>query len=412
MPIGPNGSIGPNGAICPIDANWANWFQRPNWRDMSYLCQLGQLDPSAQLALYVLCIPIGPIGSTGPIGAICTMYANWANWYHGPNWCDMSHWINADWANWFHRPSWCNMYYLGQLGQLVPRAQLVRFVPMNWCQLGQLVSSAQLARYFLLVPNGPICSTGPIGAMCLNELMPNGPICSTGPIGAICTMHAKWANWFHGPNWCDMSQWINANWANWFHRPNWRDMSYWCQLGQFVPLAQLAGYVLLMPIGPIGSTDPNGAICTMYIWFLRPNWCIMSQWIDANWANWFHRPNWRDMSYWCHLGQLVPRAQLARFVPMNWCQLGRLVPSAQLALYFLLVPIGPIGSTGPIGAICLNELMPIGPIGSIGPIGPICPIDANWANWFHGPNWRYMYYECQLGQLVPRVQLVRYVWMN
>ena len=78
--------------------------------------------------------------------------------------------------------------------------------------------------------------------------------------------------------------------------------------------------------------------------------------------------------------------------------LSQLVPSAQLAQYFVLVPIGPICSTGPIGAICLNKLMPIGPIGSIGPIGAICPIDANWANWFHRPNWRYMYYVCQLGQ--------------
>ena len=53
-----------------------------------------------------------------------------------------------------------------------------------------------------------------------------------------------------------------------------------------------------------------------------------------------------------------------------------------------LILIGPIGSTGPIGAIYLNESLPIGPIGSIGPIGAICPTDANWANWFHGPNWR------------------------
>ena len=94
------------------------------------------------------------------------------------------------------------------------------------------------------------------------------------------------------------------------------------------------------------------------------------------------------------------------------CQLGQLVPRAQLALYVLCMPIGPIGSTGPIGAICLNDLMPIGPIGSIGPIGAKCPIDANWANWFHGPNWRDMYYVCQLGQLVPRAQLVRYVPLN
>ena len=80
---------------------------------------------------------------------------------------------------------------------------------------------------------------------------------------------------------------------------------------------------------------------------------------------------------------------------------------AQLARYVLLIQFGPIGSAGPIGAICPNELMPIGPIGSIGPIGAICPIDANWANWFHGPNWRDMYYVCQLGQLVPRAQLAQ-----
>ena len=109
-----------------------------------------------------------------------------------------------------------------------------------------------------------------------------------------------------------------------------------------------------MPIRPIGSTGPIGGI--------RPN-------------------------------ELMP--------------IGQLVPSAQLARYVLLMPIGPIGSTGPIGVICPNELMPIGPIGStgpicairpnelmrigpigsIGPIGAKYPIRANWANWFHGPNW-------------------------
>ena len=87
-----------------------------------------------------------------------------------------------------------------------------------------------------------------------------------------------------------------------------------------------------MPIGSIGSTGPIGAIC----------------------------PN-----------ELMPI----------------LVPSAQLARYVLVMPIGPIGSMGPIGAICPIELIPIGPIGSIGPIGAICTIYANWANWFHGPNW-------------------------
>ena len=95
--------------------------------------------------------------------------------------------------------------------------------------------------------------------------------------------------------------------------------------------------------------------------------------------------------------------------------MGQLDPSAQLARYVLRMPIGPIGpigSTGLIGTICLNELMPIGPIGSIGRIGAICTMYANWANWFHRPNWRDKYYVCQLGQLVPRAQLVRYVQMN
>ena len=262
------------------------------------------------------------------------MYASWANWFHGPNWCDMSEWINANWATWFHRPNWRAMSY--------------------WCHLGQLDPSAQLARYVLCMPIGPFGSTGPIGAICPNELMPIGPIGSIGPIGEILLISAIWANWFHGPNWCDMSQWINANWANWFHRPNWRDMSCWCQLGQLVPADQLARYVLLMPIGPIGTTGPIGAICpielmpigpigsigpvgaiwTIYAnwanWFHGPNWCDLSQWIDVNWANWFHRPNWRDMSFWCHLGQWVPRAQMARYV---------------LCTY---------GSTGPIGGICPN----------------------------------------------------------
>ena len=113
----------------------------------------------------------------------------------------------------------------------------------------------------------------------------------------------------------------------------------------------MARHVLFMQIGPIGSTGPIGAIC----------------------------PN--------------------EFMPI-----GPIGSMAQLARYFLLVPIGPIGSTGPIGAICLNELMPNGPFGSIGPIGATCPIDANWANWFHGPNWRYMYYVSQMGQLIPRAQ--------
>ena len=135
------------------------------------------------------------------------------------------------------------MYYLCQLGQLVPRAELVRYVSMNYCQLGQLVPSAQLARYVLFIPIGPIGSTGPIGAICPNELMPIGPIGSIGPIGAICTIYPNWAYWFHGPNWCDFSQSVNANWANCFHRPNWRALHYLCQLGQLVPRAQLVRFV-------------------------------------------------------------------------------------------------------------------------------------------------------------------------
>ena len=76
---------------------------------------------------------------------------------------------------------------------------------MNYCQLGQMVPSAQLARYVLCMPIGPIGSTGPIGAICPNELMPIGPNGFIGPIGTICTMYANWANSFHGPNWYDMS---------------------------------------------------------------------------------------------------------------------------------------------------------------------------------------------------------------
>ena len=81
------------------------------------------------------------------------------------------------------------------------------------------------------------------------------------------------------------------------------------------------------------------------------------------------------MYYVCQLGLLIPLTQLVRYVPQD-------------------------------------ELMPIGPIGSVGPISAICPIDANWANWFHRPNWRDMHYLCQLGQLFPGAQLVRYVPMN
>ena len=131
-------------------------------------------------------MPIGPIGSIGPNGAICP--------------------IDANWANWFHRPNWRDMYYVCQLGQLVPRSQLERYVSMNYCQLGQLVPSAQLVRYVLCMPIGPIGSTGPIGAICPNELMTIGPIGSIGPIRTISRIDASWANWINGANWCDMFQ--------------------------------------------------------------------------------------------------------------------------------------------------------------------------------------------------------------
>ena len=132
------------------------------------------------------------------------------------------------------------------------------------------------------MPIGPIGSIGPIGVICPNELMPIGPIGSIGPIGAICTMYANWTNWFHGPNWYDMSQ-----------------LNY-CQLGQLVPSAQLARYVLCMPIEPIGSTGLIGAICPNELMPIGPNGSIgpigAICTIYANWANWFHGPTWYDMT--------------------------------------------------------------------------------------------------------------------
>ena len=226
------------------------------------------------------------------------------------------------------------MYYVCQLGQLIPRAQFVRYVSMNYWQLGQLVPSAQLARYVLFMPIGPIVSTGLIRAISPNELMPIGPIGSIGPIGAIRPIVANWANWFHGPNWRDMYyEWQLGQLVPRAQLVRYVSRNYY-HLGQLVPSAQLARYVLFMPIGPIGSTVPIGATC----------------------------PN-----------ELMPIGPIGSIGPI-----GR---------YFVLSPIGPIGTTGPIGAICTNELMPIGPIGSIGPIGAKCAIDANWANWFHMPNW-------------------------
>ena len=67
----------------------------------------------------------------------------------------------------------------------------MRYVPMNKCQSGQLVPSAQLALDVLLMPIGPIRSTGPIGAICPKELMPIEPIGSIGPIGAKCPINAN-----------------------------------------------------------------------------------------------------------------------------------------------------------------------------------------------------------------------------
>ena len=74
-----------------------------------------------------------------------------------------------------------------------------------------------------------------------------------------------------------------------------------CQLGHLVPSAQLARYVLFMPIWPIGSTGLIGAICPNElmpfgpIGSIGPIGAICP--IVANRANWFHEPNWRDMYY-------------------------------------------------------------------------------------------------------------------
>ena len=266
---------------------------------------------------YVLLLPIGPIGSAGPIGAICTNELMPLGPIGSTGPIGAIYPIDANWANMFLRPNWRDMYFICQLGQLVPRAQLVRSVSMNNCQLGQLVSSAQLARYVLLMPIGPIGSTGPIGAICPIEMMPIGPIGFIGPIGAIFPIVANWANWFHGPNGCDVSHKIIANWVDWFHRPNWHDMYYLCQLGQLVPRAQLARYVICIPIGPIGFTGPIGAICLNELLPIGPidSICPIARYfplmplgpigstgpigaicpIVANWANWFRRPNWCDM---------------------------------------------------------------------------------------------------------------------
>ena len=85
----------------------------------------------------------------------------------------------------------------GPIGAICPN-ELIPFGPID--------SIAQLAPDALFMPIGPIASMGPNGAICTNELIPIGPIGSIGPIGAICTIYANWANWLHGPNCCDMSQ--------------------------------------------------------------------------------------------------------------------------------------------------------------------------------------------------------------
>ena len=207
--------------------------------------------PSAQLARYVLFKPIGPIGSSGPIGA------------KGPDELVPIGPIGSI------GPIGAICPNLWQLGQLVPRAQLVRYVPMKLCQLGQMVPSAQLVPELILMPIGPMGSTGPIGAKGPDALVPNGPIGYIGPIGAISPIHANWANWFHGPNWCDMY--------------------YLCQSGHLVPRAQLARDVLYMPIGPIGSTGPIGAICPNELMPIGPIGSIgpigAICTIQANWAN-------------------------------------------------------------------------------------------------------------------------------
>ena len=145
----------------------------------------------------------------------------------------------------------------------------------------------------------------------------------------------------------------------------------------------MARYVLCMPFGPTISTGPNGA---------------MGQLVPS--AHVARYVLFMLIVHFMPIGPIGSTGQLVRYISMNYCQLGKLVPLALLARYVQRMQIGRIGSTGPIGAICLNELLPIGPIGSIGPIGAICPIVANWANRFHGPNWRVMYYVCQMGQLV------------
>ena len=100
------------------------------------------------------------------------------------------------------------MCYVCQLGLLVPLAQFVRYVPRdNLMPIGPIGSTGPIGAICTneLMPIGPIGSTGPIGVICPNVLMPFGPFGSSGPIGAISTIYANWANWFHGPNWCDMS---------------------------------------------------------------------------------------------------------------------------------------------------------------------------------------------------------------
>ena len=87
--------------------------------------------------------------------------------------------------------------YKGSIGAICPNELM---------PIGPNGSIVQLAPDVLFMPIGPIGSTGPIGAICTNELILIGPIGSISRIGAICTIYDNWPNWFHGLNWCDISQ--------------------------------------------------------------------------------------------------------------------------------------------------------------------------------------------------------------
>ena len=150
------------------------------------------------------------------------------------------------------------------------------------------------------MPIGPIGSTGPIGAKGPDELVPIGPIGSIGPIGAICPIYANRANWFHGPNRCDIYYLCQSGQlVPRAHYVRFVLMNC-CQLGQLVPSAQLALYELFKPIGPIDSTGPIGAKGPDELVPIGPIGSIgpigAKCPIDANWANCFHGPNWCERS--------------------------------------------------------------------------------------------------------------------